>query len=120
MYAKEHLVVSLVVGGTVAATTTGAVARLKQGDWGALRSVVSNLRETVLHRETAFDTGEVPPHERLFSHAVVGGVAVGALALARPLLAATAALALYFHVLGDLYADVFRDEGYFDDVCSND
>ena len=87
------------------------VARLNTGDWRALRYCLATPTAVFLDQDSIFVPGEVGTLRRLLSHAVLGGVLVGALALASPFLAAFSALILYAHVVADLIHDVRQVDG---------
>lgn len=137
IYAKEHFLLSALVGGALAplvetrlptailvvyAAVLGVaidadhfvVSRLETGDWRALASLRREFTNTLFGMETIFDTDEVQPHQRLLSHHLAGGAVVGGVWVVSPPLALVSTVVLYAHVLGDLYADTFREDGYFD------
>jgi hypothetical protein len=57
-----------------------------------------------VEQDAIFEDGEVGAVERLLSHAVLGGVAVPLCWLVSAYLAGLVGVAVYTHVLADLYA----------------
>ncbi|WP_424002415.1 hypothetical protein ACOZ4I_01760 [Haloarcula salina] len=135
MYSRDHAIVSAVVGagGVVGlsvpvpwwaalgyAVVVGVaidvdhflVARLETGDWAALRRCLRNPRLVVSGQDEIFDPFDLWPLQRLLSHHVIGGLAVGGLWLGSEPLALFTALVLYAHVLADLVWDNYRLETY--------
>ncbi|MFC7097584.1 hypothetical protein [Halobaculum marinum] len=101
------------------------MARLVRGDWANARRALANPRAAVLDQSALFDPGDLWPLQRLLSHAVIVPVAVLAAWWAggvsgpgvTPAAAALAmAVVLYVHVLTDLIWDVWRQEGYHENV----
>ncbi|KTG17732.1 metal-dependent hydrolase [Haloferax profundi] len=131
MKSLEHAVVGAVVG-TVAALALGppggvpllvavavlvsvfvdldhfVIARVERGDWRHLRLAVTNPRVGLFEQEKLFtDFGTDFNRKRLLSHHLVGGVAVGGLALSvATSLAAFVAVVLYAHVVCDYLRDL--------------
>lgn len=92
------------------------IGRLNRGDWTNVRRCVRDPSRVFLSQESIFDRGDVWRDQRLLSHLVLGGVLVGGLwPLARPWSLATA-LAVYTHVLADLYSDAATRDRYLDEV----
>lgn len=92
------------------------IGRLNRGDWTNLRRCVSDPSRPFLAQETIFDRGDIWRDQRLLSHLLLGGVLVGVLwPLARYWAFATA-LAVYTHVLSDLYSDVRTRDQYLENV----
>ena len=134
MYTKSHLVVSALVGAAVAvavgvtpgraglvvayAAVVGTaidldhflVARLRAGDWRHLGVAVSNPRAAFLAQDELFEEGDVGPMTRLLSHALLGGLLVGGVAVVDPFFALLSAVVLYVHVVCDLLASVREHE----------
>lgn len=81
------------------------LARFNDGDWRAARRVLRNPRMVLFDQTSIFEEDQLSPLQRLLSHVLVGGLFVGGIALASPLLAGFTAAVLYAHVLSDLYAD---------------
>lgn len=134
MYSKEHFIISVAVGATVAVFTGQTlplaiatvgyaavlgvgidfdhffVARINAGRWDALAGVVRNPRRAFLEQDAIFEDGEdVTKLQRLLSHVVIAGVLVAVLYPFLPYFALLSAVVLYVHLLSDLYRDV-RDE----------
>lgn len=128
MYSKEHAVVSAVVGvlagvlvksphgwpvlaayaavlGTAIDVDHFLLARLNTGDWSALRRCVRNPSIVFVAQDDIFDTTDVLPLQRVFSHVVIGGVVVAVLYPLAPFLAAFSGVVLYVHLLSDLAWD---------------
>lgn len=133
MYTRNHLLVSLVVGGAIVVWTTPSdpvlvvvvtavagtaidldhflVARVQTGSWDAVRRGLDDPRRLVIRQSELFERGDVGVLHRLLSHTVLAGVTVGVVhTLATPLILPVA-LGLYAHVLTDLVADVTRVDG---------
>lgn len=81
------------------------IARYNSGSWAALRGCLRRPWIVLLDQSAIFEPREVRPLQRLLTHLVLGGLLVGALVPLDGLLAATAALVLYGHVLADLVHD---------------
>lgn len=77
------------------------VARLLVGDWRHLRRVLARPADVFREQGWIFHDLELA-HERLLSHAVVGGALVAATWTLAPWLGRFTAIALYAHVLADL------------------
>ncbi|WP_336337532.1 hypothetical protein [Haloarcula brevis] len=135
MYSREHALVSAAVGaaglavlpvplpwwaavgyavvvGVAIDIDHFAVARLETGDWAALRRCLRTPRLVVSGQDEIFDPQDLWPLQRLLSHHLIGGVAVGALWLVSEPLALFTALVLYAHVLCDLVWDNYLLETY--------
>ncbi|AFK18725.1 hypothetical protein E6P09_08075 [Haloferax mediterranei ATCC 33500] len=84
------------------------IARVERGDWHNLRLAVTNPRVGILEQEKVFaDFGPDFNRKRLLSHHLIGGIAVGGLALSGTgSLAAFVAVVLYAHVIGDFLRDL--------------
>ena len=131
MKSLEHAVVGAVVGVAAAVTlrppgsltllVAGAVtlsvfvdldhfvlARAERGDWANLRLAVTNPRVGLLEQEKVFEEfGSDFNLKRLFTHHLVGGFAVGGLAVAGALsLAAFVGVVFYVHVFCDFLRDL--------------
>ena len=131
MKSLEHAVVGAVVG-TVAALALGPpgrvpllvvvavllsvfvdldhflIARVERGDWQNLELAVTNPRVGLLEQERVFEEFDARFNlKRLFSHHLIGGVAVGGLALfGAASLAAFVGVVLYAHVVCDFLRDL--------------
>lgn len=128
MYSRNHAVFSALVGLPVAIGAPGAhrpvllwayvvvvgvgidvdhfvIARLNRGDWTNLWRCVRDPSRPFLAQETIFDRGDVWRDQRLLSHLVLGGLLVGGLWPLDWYWAFATALAVYTHVLSDLYSD---------------
>ncbi|AUG46294.1 hypothetical protein BVU17_01695 [Haloarcula taiwanensis] len=135
MYSRDHAIVSAAVGaaGVVVlplslpwwaavgyAVVVGvaidvdhfAVARLESGDWAALRRCLRNPKIVLLDQDKIFGPQDLWPLQRLLSHHLIGGLAVGSLWLVSEPLSLFTALVLYAHVLGDLVWDNYLLETY--------
>ncbi|ELZ84284.1 hypothetical protein C455_01237 [Haloferax larsenii JCM 13917] len=131
MKSLEHAVVGAVVGsaaavalqppGGVPLLVVGAVilsvfidldhffiARVERGDWQNLRTAVTNPRVGLVDQEGVFlEFGPRFNLQRLLSHHLIGGVAVGGLALAgETSLAGFVGVVLYAHVVCDFLRDL--------------
>jgi len=84
------------------------IARVQRGDWANLRLAVTNPRVGLLDQERVFEEFDTEfDRKRLLSHHLVGGVAVGTLALwGLGSLAAFLAVVLYVHVVCDFLRDL--------------
>lgn len=105
------------------------VARLVRGDWKNTRRALANPRAAVVDQSALFDAGDLWPLERLLSHAVIVPVAIAAAwvtggavgdavdpGMTANAAAIAMAVALYVHVLTDLVWDVWRQDGYHEQV----
>ncbi|ELZ91563.1 hypothetical protein C440_14654 [Haloferax mucosum ATCC BAA-1512] len=133
MKSLEHAAVGGAVGGVVAVTPDPpgsvaflvvaaaflsvvidldhfVIARIERGDWDNLKLAVTNPRVGLLDQEQVFEEfGGAFNRKRLLSHHLLGGVAVGGLALSgAESLAAFVAIVLYVHVV----CDYLRDLGF--------
>ncbi|WP_411962916.1 metal-dependent hydrolase [Haloferax sp. YSMS24] len=131
MKSLEHAVVGAVVGvvaavslrppGSLSVLVVGAaflsvfidldhfvLARAERGDWANLRLAVTNPRVGLLEQEKVFEEfGSEFNLKRLFTHHLVGGVAVAGLALVGSVpLAAFVGVVLYVHVVCDFLRDL--------------
>lgn len=128
MYSRNHALISLVLAGGIAvvapptslavlvAVVVGVgvgidfdhflVARLNTGSWESVRRCVRDPSLVFLDQRAIFDEGDLTRTQRLLSHALIGGALVGGLATWSPYWCVVTALALYVHVVADLYADV--------------
>lgn len=87
------------------------LARLRTGDWRALRAVLAEPSLALVGQDRIFAPGEVGTLRRLLSHHLLGGTLVAALAAVAPFWALLSAAVLYAHVLADLAWDVWRHDG---------
>jgi hypothetical protein len=130
VYSRDHFLISVAVGivlvfspleftlGPVAVVVLAAavgtaidldhfvIARIRTGSWRAVRRGFERPRRFVLDQSELFEEGDVGVIHRLLSHALLGGVAVVALAALRPDIALVVAVAVYAHVVADLVAGV--------------
>jgi len=81
------------------------IARLKTGDWDAVRFCLADPRAAVVDQSAIFDPGDVGVLSRLLSHVAIAGLAVPAIALASVPLAIVTGAVLYAHLLADLVWD---------------
>ncbi len=143
MYSKHHAIVSLVVtigllavldpivvwGWSLPAvavvaygTTAGVlidldhflIARLKTGDWAAVRFCLSNPTAAVADQRQIFEVGDVGVLSRLLSHLVIVGVGGVVLALVSLPLAVVTVVVWYVHIVTDVAWDLSRLERYRD------
>lgn len=76
-----------------------------------LRRVLREPSIVLFDQEAIFDAGDLTATQRLLSHVVIAGLAVGGLWFVSRYWAFVVALTLYLHVLADLYADVRKEAG---------
>lgn len=140
MYSRNHAVLSAVLGvgillvapppahplalvGFVVAVGVGidfdhfVVARLHTGSWKNVRRIVRDPARVFLDQEAIFDVGDLWPEQRLFSHLVIGGIAVTGLWWASPYWAGVTAITLYVHVVADVYADLRKREEHVEEAA---
>ncbi|MBV0923947.1 hypothetical protein KTS45_06995 [Halomicroarcula limicola] len=130
MYSRNHAILSAVTGAALLAVTSPRVhpvlvvavavvvgvgidfdhflvAYLNTGSTENIRRLLRNPLAAVTDQDSLFGETDLSHVQRLFSHVVIAGVAVGALwVLSAPYWALVVGLTLYVHVLADLYADV--------------
>jgi hypothetical protein len=82
-----------------------AIARLNRGDWSNLRQCLAQPAVVFGDQSDIFDTGDVWRDQRLLSHLLIGGVLTTAVWTIDQYWAFATAIAIYTHVLADLYAD---------------
>lgn len=81
------------------------IARMRTGDWAAVRRCLVDPRRAVFRQDEIFRPGQVGTLPRLLSHTVIPGVVVGGAALVGRPVAILTAVILYLHLLVDLYGD---------------
>lgn len=85
------------------------LSRYNTGDWRTLRRGLRDPRLLTVAQSELIAEGEVHPFQRLVSHLVIAGVAVGGLALADQWgLAQVTAVVLYVHLLADVAWEAWR------------
>ncbi|RQG93442.1 hypothetical protein [Natrarchaeobius chitinivorans] len=84
------------------------IARVKTGNWNAVRFCLSHPSAAVADQGRIFDRGDVGALSRLLSHLVLAGVLVPAVALASTGLAVVIGVVLYVHVVCDVAWDIRR------------
>ncbi|MEY7847627.1 hypothetical protein AB7C87_00265 [Natrarchaeobius sp. A-rgal3] len=84
------------------------IARVKTGDWAAVRFCLANPIAAVVDQHRIFDRGDVGVLSRLLSHLVIVGVLVPLLALESVAFAILTGVVLYVHVVCDVAWDVWR------------
>lgn len=132
MYSRGHALISLVVGvaigllthppvhpalvvAVVLAVGVGIdfdhflVAALLTGSTKNLQRILRDPTLAVFGQDRIFDEGDLTEEQRLLSHVVIAGVVVAGLWFVAPYWAFVVGLALYAHVLADLYDDVRRE-----------
>lgn len=129
MYSRGHALVSLVLAGAILAVAPApvhplivvavvvgvgvgidvdhfALALLNAGTTRPIRRVLRRPRIAVLDQDDIFDDTDLTHTQRLLSHALLGGVAVGGLWPVSRYWALVVGVTIYVHVLADLVADV--------------
>lgn len=87
------------------------IARLNSGSWMHLSQSVRNPHKLFLDQAAIFNPGDLFRDQRLFSHFLIFGFATGAMWFVSPFLSFATAVAIYTHILADLYSDMrTRDE----------
>lgn len=81
------------------------VARLERGDWTNARRCLRDPSLVFGDQTDIFDAGDLYRDQRLLSHHLIGGALVAVLWPVAPYWALAAAVAVYTHVLADLYSD---------------
>lgn len=135
MYSTGHFVVSLAIGLALLAVAPPTVLGLpaavlvpyavvvgvgidldhfliawyNTGEPRAIRAGLADPRLLVFDQGNLFEETEISSHERLLTHAVVGGVATPATWVLTPTLGLATGLTLYAHVLTDLGWRVYRE-----------
>ncbi|WP_435154947.1 hypothetical protein [Haladaptatus sp. DFWS20] len=133
MYSREHFLIGVVVSGLLLVPLSERFAtpllaglfvygvllsvfidldhfvltRIRTGSWRHLRACLRNPTAAFGDQDWVFedvDSAELE-HERILSHALLGGVLVGVLLLVSPAAAVFTAVVLYFHILADLLRD---------------
>ncbi|MFB1064015.1 hypothetical protein [Natrinema sp. H-ect4] len=96
------------------------IARLKTGDWDAVRFCLTDPGAAVADQSEIFDPGDVGVLSRLLSHVVLTGIAVPVIAIASVPLAIVTGAVLYAHLLADLVWDITLLEDHADAATSVD
>jgi hypothetical protein len=100
----------LVASGTVAGVAIDLdhfpIARLRNGDWLALRRVLASPHLVVTDPERLFAGVRLDPLDRLLTHVLLGGLASLATWLIWPALGVVLGASLYVHLVADLVHDV--------------
>ncbi|MBX0322106.1 hypothetical protein EGH21_03570 [Halomicroarcula sp. F13] len=130
MYSRDHAILSVLAGLALVVLTTPPVhpavvvavavalgvgidfdhflvAYLNTGSAESTRRVLRNPRLAFTGQDDIFETADLSKSQRLLSHVLLAGVAVGGLWLASaPYWALVVGVTLYVHVVADLYADM--------------
>jgi hypothetical protein len=100
----------LVAAGTVAGVAVDLdhfpIARVRHGDWLALRRVLASPHLVVADPDRIFEGARFDPLDRLLTHVLLAGVASLTAWLAWPALGVVVGVSLYVHVVADLGHDV--------------
>lgn len=139
MYSREHAVLSALVGAPIAAGFSDiqqsiffwaffvaigvgidfdhfVIARLNRGDWTNLRRCVRDPARVFVDQGSIFDDGDVWRDQRLLSHLLVGGTLATLVWPIGRYAAFGVAVAIYTHVLADLYSDIRTRDEYLSEV----
>ena len=81
------------------------LTRLRTGDWRHLRACLAEPTAAFGDQDWVFEDVDDMEHERILSHAVLGGALVAALLVVSVPVAVFTAVLLYVHVLADLLRD---------------
>ncbi|WP_458189450.1 hypothetical protein [Haladaptatus sp. NG-WS-4] len=134
MYSREHFVIGAIVSGLLLVPLSGrfstsllaalfaygvllsvfvdldhfVLTRFRTGDWRHLRACLANPIDAFGDQDWVFEDIDDMEHERILSHAILGGLLVGGLAVVSTTIAVFTAVVLYAHVL----ADLLRDNGF--------
>ncbi|WP_433624059.1 hypothetical protein [Halomicrococcus sp. NG-SE-24] len=81
------------------------LTRFRTGDWRHLRACLAEPTAAFGDQDWVFEDVDDMEHERILSHAVVGGALVAALLVVSVPVAVFTAVLLYVHVLADLLRD---------------
>lgn len=126
MYSRHHLIASTAIAGGFALTTNdglliilyGAlvgtlidldhfpIARYNRGDWQPLYFCLSHPRHAIFDQSEIFDETDVFDSQRLFTHAILGGVLVAITIPFHTGLGLVTAVIIYGHIVMDLIADL--------------
>ena len=100
----------LVAAGTVAGVAIDVdhfpIARVRYGDWLALRRVLAAPHLVLTDQDRIFEGARFDPLDRLLTHVLLAGVASLAAWLAWPALGVVVGASLYVHLVADLVHDV--------------
>lgn len=131
IYSKHHLLISVLVGGTIGVFTTNSaieivivvlysgfvgvfidldhflISRVKTGNWTALLNCIQTPIQSLFYQKGIFREGEVEPSERIVSHLVIIGGGVSILWFISKYWAFVSLVVLYMHLLTDSIADTF-------------
>lgn len=129
MYSRHHLVVSTAIAGGFALATDwgllivvyGAlvgtlidldhfpIARYNRGDWHPLYFCLTHPRHAIVDQSEIFDDTDVLDSQRLFTHAILGGILVAITTPIHSGLGLVTAVIIYVHIIMDLIADLTRN-----------
>ena len=84
------------------------IARVRTGNWRALRFCLRHPQAAFLEQHRIFETGDVGALTRLLSHLLIAGLLVVGLVPISTTLAVVTAVVLYVHLVGDVAWDIRR------------
>lgn len=139
MYTRNHAFLSLLVGipvasgadeiqsqvlvlgyiilmGTMIDLDHFLIARLNSGNWGHIVQSIRNPYQLFFNQAAIFDTGDLFRDQRLFSHHLIFGIATTISWFVSPFLAFATAVAIYMHILADLYSDMQSRDKYINNL----
>lgn len=102
----------VVIIGTAVDLDHFVIARSNRGDWTNLQRCISSPSRIITGQASIFDRGDVWRDQRLLSHVLIGGVLVVALWPWLQHWAIITGVAIYVHVVADLYSDTRSREDY--------
>lgn len=131
MYSREHLAISIVVGGIlvpVVETPLGpagtvafaglvgtlidldhfVIVRVRRGSWAPLRRASRRPRRVFFAQDELFEPAEVGAWPRIVSHLAIGSLLVVGFLARAPSLAVVTAAVLGTHVVSDVLWDAWR------------
>ncbi|RQG90382.1 hypothetical protein EA462_09540 [Natrarchaeobius halalkaliphilus] len=84
------------------------IARLRTGDWNALRFCVTHPSAAVVDQDRLFDRGDVGLLSRLLSHLLITVAVVSVVAVESTPLGLITGVVLYVHIVTDVAWDIRR------------
>lgn len=139
MYTRNHAILSAIVGvpvamggtdiqtqvliwvyfvllGTVIDFDHFVIARFNSGNWRHLIESIRNPSQLFFDQTAIFEPGDLYRDQRLFTHHIILGFVTVITWFISPFLTFASAVAIYIHILADLYADMKTRRQYIENI----